>query len=1008
MGRIRQCELDLESEVTLESELKHEQQRKAHNNLAVLTQNALRKHDEQNKDLSSDVKAIREAVNQEKTRHDHLEAVNWLRQGYAAPNRLRQKPEQGTCAWVPECDIWSTWAQGSYSYPMIICGPPGSGKTTIATWLSEAAGTSITMVHFFQEREYATSNAFATALLHDMIQLETVQAVPHYLIVIKQVLALSIKKKVIDVDFSQLWLIILGLLPYMPEFTLVVDGLDECNEEARTMLTPTFISLSSQHNIRLIVTFRHHPQLARAFEPYPTIQLTQTTSLNDIQLYVNAEIERNGKTLQRLRTDIVDTIMSSCTGLFIWAVVLLRCLKDAKTYDEQLVCLRNPPRSLYAFYEKLNREMMQELTPDDIIMRRDIFVLLVGIYKSVTCKELLCLLSQEMNKEMPRGSDSWIDSEATVLRLCWPLVRISDNGIVQLMHGTVKEFLTGPLPQTMSSIHITFDEVEATLATKCLVALSQETYLSKNTIAILIRQNVGSADDPEDPYFYQYAARHWYTHLIAVRRPEMSLVQLAATFLMWNAFVSWSEFIFQTSGSQGTMLEVESKLKLWRQDLSDELQKILVLDNYFSKPYRAVADAFKEDGGDNTLPYITLYQLGEYFNLAARVEEAFEVKQTVAKALVNLLGERNPLALKAQSTFAWEYLNQSRFPEAEATFRRLAQIQEEVLGSEKPDAFVSFQRQGCAELYMTKFEEADICLTRSLAGFISTIGVDSFFYLLSQMTLGQVNEYQGEIVRASLEYEHVWRYRSTMLGPDNPMAVWAHCSMVSAYRKLQRYEDAETAVEQVIDSRTRTIGARSSGTVDAIIHKAVLYLDMERYSESMELVDFILDGGLVDEDFERCVQTNHVRATVEFFMTRVGIAIEILQSLVNQSIKIGLKGRVRSLLWVRLDLATMLRKQGRGDESSILFDEIVTSVDDDSSSSWEIPQSSGELVVAEEALRLVRNRRPDKAKSVLDRNGLRWFRLEDFWILSGSPPADTAWMKEPPLEGECSNVTARE
>jgi hypothetical protein len=96
-------------------------------------------------------------------------------------------------------------------------------------------------------------------------------------------------------------------------------------------------------------------------------------------------------------------------------------------------------------------------------------------------------------------------------------------------------------------------------------------------------------------------------HLTAVRNPKQSLVEQAANFVLGNAFVSWSEFIFQISGSQGTVLEVESKLKIWKTTLPANLKDILILEEYFSGPYQAAAKGFEDDAGDKTLPYLSLF-----------------------------------------------------------------------------------------------------------------------------------------------------------------------------------------------------------------------------------------------------------------------------------------------------------------------------------------------------------------------------------------------------------------
>jgi tetratricopeptide (TPR) repeat protein len=845
-----------------------------------------------------------------------------------------------------------------------------------------------------------------------MLQQTPIRAHPEYAMFVNQVLALlGPNKRVADVKFRQLWDIILHVTPGLSDFTLFIDGLDECDdsdEMSQTQMISELINLSTKANAQVVVLFRHHPHLEAAFRDCPTIEITPTIISNDIQLYVSAEIQRHPKQLLRLEKKILRTILASCQGMFLWAEMMLRCLKSAETYNEQLMYLENPPPDLYDFYDEIISSTTTQLNPASLNRRREILVILVGIYTALPCEELSYILSLRVGV-IPRVEElnELIESEKTVIRLCWPLVRVSKNQ-VHLIHGTVKDYLTRPVPDTNPHLHITSDESNTYLASKCLAALSQEQYRSINKIAILIRRNVASTTEEEDDkYFYQYAATHWFVHLIAVQKPEIELVQQAATFIVRNEFVSWSEFIFQLSGSQGMALEVESKLSIWREGLSKELQDVLILDRYFSGPYRAAADAFEEDGGDKTLSYLCLFQLGEYYNLATRIEEAFEIKQIVARGLIDLLGERHPLSLMAESAFALEYLGQRRFPEAEETFRRLAQIQREVLGDDRPDSFQSLQRQGMAELWMTKFADADLCLTKSLSGFIKTVGVTSFLYLMSQLTLGQVLEYQGEVRRAFLDYEHIWRYRSSILGADNPMAVWARCAMVSAYRKLGLYGEAEKAVLQVIDARTRTIGPKVSSTVDAIIQRVVLYLDMERDTEALELIEFLLDGGLVDQWFERDIQVNHVRALLELFASKIELAIEILQSLVDRSIEKGAEGRVRSMLWVRIDLAAILRRNGRGDEAPMLFDELVTSIDHDSSSSWEEPQTPIELALAEEALILVRDMKFYDADALLKENGLQWLRQEDFWILNGSPPADTAWMKRPYPEVVQEDIRSR-
>lgn len=875
----------------------------------------------------------------------------------------------------------------------------GSGKSAIASHLFAIATTTIIAAYFFQSvanRDQARPTRLTAAVLADLLRMEKVRSSPRYLSIIRQVKALSSSSKRMDEEFSfrRLWSLLVELIDGLPDLTLIVDGLDECDYSLRDEFCVELIKLSSQPNAQVIVLFRDHSKLDRLFQDSFRIELTPAVVEKDILLYVTREIERHPKELLWLRMEIVDIVKKSCHGMFLWAEMLLTGLKSATTQNEQLSCLANCPPGLNEFYEKISPGPGVNL-----IRQREIFLVLLRVFRALTCEELSAVLALGDEEEELDEFDELIEPEENLMRLCWPLVRVSQKdsqSYVHLMHASVKDFLVKPPSKPSPSLHMTFDDSDAYLARKSLAALSMKDYRSPNTIAILIRRNVAStAEQDEDKYFYQYAATHWYIHLTALRKPGLELVKQAARFLDGNEFVSWSEYIFQLTGSQGLILEVQAKLKLWRDELSPDLNEPILLEDYFVKPYRTVSNIFRDDGGDKTLPYLCLFQLGEFFNISGRIEEAFEVKKQVAEGLVDLLGEKHPLALKAESAYALEYLGQGRFREAEEAFGHLAEIQREVLGTDQPDYYQSLQRKGMAEIWMTKYVEADDNLSISLSGFIRIVGPYNFLSLLCQQSLGCVWEGQGELGRATLEFEKVWTYRKSVLGPDNPMAVWSRCAMVSTYRKLGRYEEATVAIEEVIDARTRTMGIKAETTVDALIQRLVLLRESNKPDEAMELIDFISDGALADPWFERVCQVDHIRGLIENDSGDLESARKTLQSLLDQALKIGVGGRNRSLLWVRLDLAIILRRQNEDNEALMLFDDIVVSIDCESRFEWEELQSPIELRIAEEALRLVREIKVRDADMLLEKNGLRWVRLQDFWMQTGGPAADTAWMRGP-------------
>lgn len=101
----------------------------------------------------------------------------------------------------------------------------------------------------------------------------------------------------------------------------------------------------------------------------------------------------------------------------------------------------------------------------------------------------------------------------------------------------------------------------------------------------------------------------------------------------------------------------------------------------------------------------------------------------------------------------------------------------------------------------------------------------------------------------------------------------------------------------------------------------------------------------------------------------------------------------------------MLRRrggEGDSDRASSNFDGLVVERDepslqlaDELEDAFTVPDPPRLLDLAEKALRLVRGRKFEEAKELLDREALEWAREDDFYLWVGGPAADTTWMRAP-------------
>lgn len=265
----------------------------------------------------------------------------------------------------------------------------------MANHLSKNSETTITISHFFRgvvSKDLTKSTPFAAEILSDLLQLEVVKSTPNYALAVEQIESTSnTKRRVYDVPFKQIWAIVQSLVAGLPDVTLIIDGLDEADKDTSTEVGNELRALSSLPNTRVVVCFRHHPQVQKMFQDSFKIELTPAAVSDDIRLYVEGEIRRHPIKLKALEKDILETITNSANGMFLWAELMLQRLQSAETHNDQIKYLRDVPPDLYTFYDQILQT--PTLSLESLSLRREIFLVLVGLRDALTCYEISFILS---------------------------------------------------------------------------------------------------------------------------------------------------------------------------------------------------------------------------------------------------------------------------------------------------------------------------------------------------------------------------------------------------------------------------------------------------------------------------------------------------------------------------------------------------------------------------------------------------------------------------------------
>jgi hypothetical protein len=816
------------------------------------------------------------------------------------------------------------------------------------------------------------------------------------------------------VRFKSLWSVLQDLIQLTPAFTLIVDALDECEitRDFNTLLS-NLEQLGTSSEARVIILSRPYCLLLPFMERARLITMNEEVVNQDVTLFVNAEINHH-RYLPRIRQQILDRISSDCHGMFLWAVFLLNHLKRADTPKHQVERLMAFPEKLDSAYEVMVSVSTARLSQDlEKLKRRwEIFLLLFGARRPLSIDEISVALALEPFASKMDETALPFDAFEHLSTLSSPFAVIHE-GYLQIRHLSFKEFLARSVRMDDSvprylQMHMTSDDSNGYIVRKCFARLSEDQYREPYRIGAFLRKNIYSEDasvedvdqvNAKHEILYEYAALNWQIHLTELAEPEEDILILAQNFLHGNEFVFWAEYVFDKEKDDSSLAKVRSLLNTWYSDLPSDSKKLINLGDFFAAPYRTLSNFYKSDGNDKTLTWLCVYRVGDFYSVLTDADLAFKARKEVVDGLTDLLGKNHPLTLRATSKLAIHYMLSGDMDKAAEVYLETSDMQLVVVGPDKPDSFESLHFAAAAQYYMTQYSISSTNQARAAAGLLRLVGTENLLYLMCQLSYAYAIAREGQLDQALVILESIYTNRSKLFGPENAMVLMAQVALADVQRKLGSLEPAESNLNQAYEARMRVWGISPFSSIDTVIHLIIVCRETGKLDQAQEHIDFLSRPDILEPFFERFCQVGHLRALLLIDAGKREQGIAILSSLIDLSLQKGRESNNRSLLWVRLTLATILKQSGKDDEASELFEDLVTTSGGDDSDSVNSldgePQPPRELEIAEKALRLVRDRKERQAELLLDENGLKWKRVKDFWIPTGGPAADTGWMDGP-------------
>ncbi|KAL7624126.1 hypothetical protein AAE478_005683 [Parahypoxylon ruwenzoriense] len=940
------------------------------------------------KDVVADLKAlpcsiVNRVLEQMKGATDVTRIKQWLLLS-ASGTSPPVPPADGTCCWLLKNPSFLKWVASNDDDSVLWV--QGSGKSVMAGYLREHLEAKDVRTLFYQfQRTASTTQSTPTTLASSLIfqllgYLRDLPSIAPFERL--QQLATQFPLGPQHCSFDMIWTVMSSILSVIGfEFSLIIDAMDECLFDGRSLpgISTFFNTLYETFRgtrRKMVIFSRPEPSFASAAKPSLSIIMEKDILLPDVMTFACRQYEMLALPSQEKQA-VLQRIWLSSHGSFRWVEMFLDDLKRSFQISDFKARLSTFPSSVSELYKRALLDSARLLDEKEVECRNALLLINFQAQRALKTTEVAEVLSLQPDR-----------ADQVIFNLCRPLVS-TEGGFFHLSHPSVREFFELLAHTDDCTLGIAFSESHGLLAEKCLSFLLDEKYGNSIGMGRYLKENLGvqHADpttQPRDTSFYNYASTFWDHHLTHTASPSRDLLRLTNEFLLSSQFVYWAEYSRRECGQFVQVLRALTNLKSWHKRLSNDEKTLVEIDKYFEKPYNQLSNSFNSNGDDKILPWLVLMSLGDFYYDRVNPSKAARVREHVLGGLQGLLGQEDILLHRARTKVAVTRLYAGKMRAAHRSYSDLANIQRKAFGESSLCFLETLIYKGQSEYYTTDFSAAVLTWTKASAEFLGLMGPDSWQYLGVQMWyargISQLNR-----LDASLQIlRSVFKKRQEQFGREDSFGHVVQVNIGEVLLMLGRNEESIANFQAALKSRREAYTLSDIFRVDVEIALAAAYQRAGKSEAAMAILKDIKEHGNLSAQFERRCQVAHIHGLILARDGFIDQAIDLLQDMLIQAEN---DQNNRTLLWVRLDVAAMLRRRGcKGDENQALmnFDNIVKDVSGDYEPGFpDEPDPPRLLAVAERALELIRRRQYAEARQELDANQVDWLRSSDFWLWVG-------------------------
>ncbi|KAL8755199.1 MAG: hypothetical protein Q9199_003807 [Rusavskia elegans] len=484
----------------------------------------------------AEIRAKQETMLKLQLSQEQEKALSWLSPVNPALKHraFARERQDGTGIWLFDLPEMTYWLE-SPNAALWIYGIPGAGKTTLSTLVvdevlnrkrSNSIGTAYFYVRHDDKDSHKPSNVLGSLIRQLACQNSDALAEFMELHAQHQAWGSSVPPPPDDELLGKLR----DLSRHFSETFIMIDGIDECGpafNPDRTILIDAVAKLNDikERSIRTLIFSRDEYDIRKTFTSmqFHTISVAATSA--DLRLFVNAWLGKIDIGSERLKTEIVDTLVDEANGMFMWVRAQVDYLQRLPNDAEIRQALGKLPPDLPQTYVRILETIDSNYrgqTPK-YIQRLLKWILFsargkIGDFQRVVSDqqglsiealcEAICI-----EDEYVWPTEEVLPKKDQILRWLGCLVRVNhDTNELRFAHFSVEEFLrmdAGALSNSVARNYLVHPEDKIYLINTCLTYVMHSHF---NNISCTSWEDV-NALFLEHP-FYAYIASRLTDHIM--------------------------------------------------------------------------------------------------------------------------------------------------------------------------------------------------------------------------------------------------------------------------------------------------------------------------------------------------------------------------------------------------------------------------------------------------------------------------------------------------------------